>query len=148
MIGLLTTARNVASFQISSLVSSRFDQLQILRHSEIWDLLELLRFFLGPHYVICNTAVYTDETTVRSDQVSDLWQQTDLASKLESGLIDITDWGRKWLVDFNAGRSHLASFDWSDDSGANWRVCSWSKRHILRCLNSLFPLQWIGACYV
>ena len=119
MIGLLTTSRNVVSFQISSLVSSLFDQLQILWHSEIWHLLELLGFFLGLHYVICNTAVYTVETTVRSDQVSDLWQQTDLASKLESGLIDITDWGRKWLVDFNAGRSHLASFDWSDDSAAN-----------------------------
>ena len=119
MIGLLTTSRNVVSFQISSLVSSLFDQLQILWHSEIWHLLELLGFFLGLHYVICNTAVYTVETTVRSDQVSDLWQQTDLASKLESGLIDITDWGRKWLVDFNAGRSHLASFDWSDDSATN-----------------------------
>ena len=23
------------------------------------------------------------------------------------------DWGRKWLVDFNAGKTQLVSFDWS-----------------------------------
>ena len=28
------------------------------------------------------------------------------------------DWGRKWLVDFNAGKSQLVSFDWSNNTGA------------------------------
>ena len=27
------------------------------------------------------------------------------------------DWGRKWLVDFNAGRTQLVLFDWSNKAG-------------------------------
>ena len=27
------------------------------------------------------------------------------------------DWGRKWLVDFNAGKTQLISFDWSNNMG-------------------------------
>ena len=36
----------------------------------------------------------------------------ELASELKSDLQDI-DWDRKWLVDFNAGKTQLVSFDWS-----------------------------------
>ena len=39
-----------------------------------------------------------------TDQASDLWQQLELASELESDLRETVDWGRKWLVDFNAGK--------------------------------------------
>ena len=28
------------------------------------------------------------------------------------------DWGRKWLVDFNAGKTQLVSFNWSNNTGA------------------------------
>ena len=28
------------------------------------------------------------------------------------------DWGRKWLVDFNAGKTQLVSFDWFNKTGA------------------------------
>ena len=28
------------------------------------------------------------------------------------------DWGSKWLVDFNAGKSQLVSFDQSNNTGA------------------------------
>ena len=28
------------------------------------------------------------------------------------------DWGRKWLVDFNAGKAQLASFDSSNNTGS------------------------------
>ena len=28
------------------------------------------------------------------------------------------DWGRKWLVDFNAGKTQLVSSDWSKNNGA------------------------------
>ena len=28
------------------------------------------------------------------------------------------DWGRKWLVDFNAGKTQLVSFDQSNNTGA------------------------------
>ena len=27
-------------------------------------------------------------------------------------------WGRKWLIDFNAGKTQLVSFDWSKNTGA------------------------------
>ena len=39
-----------------------------------------------PDDVICNIAIYADDTTLYSkcDQASDLWQQLELASELES----------------------------------------------------------------
>ena len=41
-----------------------------------------------PDDVICNIAIYADDTTPYSEcnQVSDLWQQLELASELESDL--------------------------------------------------------------
>ena len=73
-----------------------------------------------PDDVICNIAIYADDTTLYSkcDQAFDLWQQLDLASELESDLRDTADWGRKCLVDFNAGKTQLVSFDWSKNTGA------------------------------
>ena len=61
-----------------------------------------------------------DDTTLYSkcDQASDLWQQLKLASELESDLRDTVDWGRNWLVNFNAGKTQLVSFDWSKNTGA------------------------------
>ena len=37
-----------------------------------------------------------------------------MPSGLESDICDTMDWGRKWLVDFNAGKSELVSFDHSN----------------------------------
>ena len=73
-----------------------------------------------PDDFICNIAIYADDTTLYSkcDQASDLWQQLELASELESDLQDTVGWGRKWLVDFNAGKTQLVSFDWSKNTGA------------------------------
>ena len=73
-----------------------------------------------PDDVICHIAVYADDTTLYSkcDQASDLWQQLKLASELESDLGDTVDWGRKWLVDFNAGKTQLVSFARSNNTGA------------------------------
>ena len=70
--------------------------------------------------VICNIAIYADVTTLCSkcDQASDLWQQLELASELESDLRDAVDWGKKWLVDFNAGKTQLVSFDRSNNNGS------------------------------
>ena len=48
-----------------------------------------------------------------------MWQQLELASELESDLQDIVDWGRKWLYDFNAGKSQLVSPEWSNNTGAS-----------------------------
>ena len=41
-----------------------------------------------PDDIICDTAIYADDTTLYSkcDQASDLWQQLELASELESDL--------------------------------------------------------------
>ena len=71
-----------------------------------------------PENVICNIAIYADDTTLYSkwDQVSDLWQQLELASELEFDLRDTVDWGKKWLVDFNAGKTQLVSFDQSNNN--------------------------------
>ena len=72
-----------------------------------------------PDDVICNIAIYADDTTLYSkcDQASDLWQ-LELASELESDLRDTVDWGRKWLVNFNAVKTQLVLFDWSKNTGA------------------------------
>ena len=70
-----------------------------------------------PNNIIFNIAVYGDDTTLylKCDQASDKWQQLELASELESDLRDTVDWGKKWLVDFNAGRTQLVSFDQSNN---------------------------------
>ena len=57
-------------------------------------------------------------STPKYDQASDLWQQLELASELESDLRDTVNWGRKWFADFNAGKTQLVSFDWSNNTGA------------------------------
>ena len=28
------------------------------------------------------------------------------------------DWGKKWLVDFSAGKTQLVLFDWSNNNGS------------------------------
>ena len=58
------------------------------------------------NYVICNIAIYANDTTLYSkcDKASDLWQELELTSELESYLQGTLYWGRKWLVDFNAGK--------------------------------------------
>ena len=63
-----------------------------------------------PDDVICDIAIYADDTT--------LYSKCDQASELESDLRDTVDWGRKWLVDFNPGKTQLLSFDRSNNTGA------------------------------
>ena len=41
-----------------------------------------------------------------------------MASELGSNLRNTVDWGRKWVVDFNAGKNQLVLFDWSNNTGA------------------------------
>ena len=70
--------------------------------------------------VICDIAIYADDTTLYSkcDRASDMWQQLESASEFESDLQDTVDWGKKWLVDFNAGKTQLVSFDRSNNNGS------------------------------
>ena len=41
-----------------------------------------------------------------------------MSSELETDLRDTMDWGKKWLVDFNAGKTQLVSFECSSNTGA------------------------------
>ena len=45
------------------------------------------------------------------------WQQLELASEPESDLRNTVDWGKNWPVDFNAGKTQLVLFDWSNNNG-------------------------------
>ena len=69
-----------------------------------------------PDDIICDSAIYADDTTLYSK--CNLWQQLELASELEYDLQDTVDWGKKWLVDFNAGKAHLVLFDPSNNNGS------------------------------
>ena len=73
-----------------------------------------------PDDVICDIAIYSDNTTLYSkcDWASHLRQQLELFSELESDLGDTVNWGKKWLVDFNAGKTKLVSFDQSNNNGS------------------------------
>ena len=57
-----------------------------------------------PDDVTSDIAIYADDTTLYSnfDQASDLLQKLELHSELESATEDS---GRKWLADFNAGKT-------------------------------------------
>ena len=80
----------------------------------------LLYIHALPDDVICDIAIYADDTTLYSkcDQASNLWQQLELASELESDLRDTVICGKKWLVNFNGGKIQLVSFDWSNNTVA------------------------------
>ena len=50
-----------------------------------------------PDDVLCNITIYADDNTLYSkcDQASDLWQQLEFASELESDLRDTVGWGQE-----------------------------------------------------
>ena len=52
-----------------------------------------------PDNIICNIAIYTDYTTCYS--------------KCD----DTVDWGKKWLVDFNVGKTQLVFLNQSNNNG-------------------------------
>ena len=82
--------------------------------------LSLLYINYLPNDVICNIAIYADETALycKCDQVSNLWEQLELASELESDPRGTVDWGRKWIVNFDAGKTQLVWFDQCYNAGA------------------------------
>ena len=73
-----------------------------------------------PDDVFGDIAIYTDDTTLyfKCDQASDLWQQLELASELEPDLWDTVDAGKKWLIDFNAGKTQVVWFDQSNNNSS------------------------------
>ena len=66
-----------------------------------------------PDDVICSIAIYADDTTVYTK-----YDQTLICSKKLKLSSEHCGLGRKWLVDFNAGKIQLASFDRSNTTGA------------------------------
>ena len=88
--------------------------------------------------VICNIAIYADDTTLycNCNQASDLWQQYELAFELESDLRDTVDWGYRWLVDFNAGKTQVVLLDQRNNNGSidvKMDGLFLRKNHHLRC---------------
>ena len=87
-----------------------------------------------PDDVICNIAINADDTTLYSkcDVASDLWQQLELPSELESDLRDTVGWSRRWLVDFITGKkTQLVLFECSNKSGAiNVKMDEWYSPYI------------------
>ena len=104
-----------------------------------------------PDDVACDIAIYADDTTLysRFDQASDLWQQLELASELESDLQDTVDLGKKWLVDFNAGKTQLVSFDWSNNNNGSidvkmgWSILEEKSSFTMLGLTFSSKLDWI-----
>ena len=93
---------------------------------------------LGQIFGLIFSYIYTDDTTFNSkcDQVSDLCQQVELTSEFESDLWDTGDWGSKWFVDFNDGKTQLVSFDWSKTLVLliwKWIALFLRKNNLLRC---------------
>ena len=70
--------------------------------------------------IICNITIYADDTTLYSkcDQAFDLWQQIDLTFELESDIQDPVNWGKKWLVDFNAVKTQVVQIGGSNNTGS------------------------------
>ena len=100
--------------------SQEYQVNAIVQGSVLGPILSLLYINNVSDNVICNIAIYADDTTLYSkcDQTSDLWQQLEFASELESDLQDTVDWGRKWLVDSNAEKIQLDLSDQSNKTGA------------------------------
>ena len=78
--------------------------------------------------MLSHIAIYADDTahSFKFYQASDLWQKLEFASELESDLQDTLDWCKKWLVDFNVGKSQLVLFDQSNSTGTIDVKMDWS----------------------
>ena len=103
-----------------------------------------------PDDVTYNIAIYADDTSLYSkcDQASDLRQQLELASELESNLRDTVDWSKKWLVDFNAGITQLVLFDQSKNTGpidVKMDGSVLKEKSPFKMLGLISLLNWIGA---
>ena len=94
-----------------------------------------------PDNVICDIAIYADDTLYsKCDQASDLWQQLELASELESDLQDTVNWGMNWLVNFNAEKTQLISFNRSNNNGSiDVTKCLRHLRHFVQNLLGVSP---------
>ena len=73
--------------------------------------------------------------------------QLELASELEYDLRDTVDWGKKWFVDFNDGKTQLVSFDRSENNGSidvKMDGPVLEEKSSFKMLGLIFLLNWIG----
>ena len=60
-------------------------------------------------------------------------------------------WSRKWLVDFNAGKTQLVLFDWSNDTGAidvKMDGSFFEEKSSFKMLGSTFSSKLDWGCYI
>ena len=70
-----------------------------------------------------------------------------MVSELESGQRDIVDWARKWLADFNAGKTQLVLLDRSNNTGAidvKMQGSTLEKKSSFKMLELSFSSNWTG----
>ena len=67
-----------------------------------------------PDDVICDIAIYADDTTLYSSVIRHLICGNNLNWLLNLNLVWSMNWGKKWLVDLNAGKTQLVSFHLSN----------------------------------
>ena len=99
-----------------------------------------------PGDVIWDIALYVDDSTLYSNcnQAADLWQQLELTSELEPDLWDTVYWGRKWLVDFNAGKTQPFLFDQSNTLVRLMWKCNGSVLEEILGLTFSSKLDWVS----
>ena len=72
-----------------------------------------------PDDVICDIAIYADDTTLNLSVIGHLICGNNLNWLLNLNLIyETLDWGKKSIVDFNAGKTELVLFDQSNNNGS------------------------------
>ena len=70
-----------------------------------------------------------------------------MASELESDLRDTLDWGKQWLVDFDAGKTQLVLFNPSNNNGSidvkmDWSVLEEKSSFKMLGLSFFSKLDW------
>ena len=76
-----------------------------------------------------------------------IWSELEVASELECDQPNTVDWGKKWLVDFNAWKTQLGLFDQSNNADAidvNMDESVIEKKSSFKMLGWLSILNWIG----
>ena len=74
-----------------------------------------------------------------------------MASELEFDLQDTVDWGKKWLVDFNVGKTQLVLFDLSNNKGfldVKMDGSVFEKRSSFKMLGSTFSSKFDWGSYI
>ena len=101
-----------------------------------------------PDDKLCKIAIYADDTTIYSscDKASDDWQQLCMSADVEYDLRDVVDWGKRWLVTFNAAKTQLVSFDYSNSTpiDINMGDCLLEEKSSFKMLGLSFTpkLEW------